>query len=578
MTPRRRSPSRRPPAFVERLREHGVEPLSQGEVILSTWEPNETAVLEAIRDLGLEHQVIFNKGAVMVLPPGVNKATGLDAALEDLQLSAHNVVGIGDAENDIAFLNRCGCAVAVANALPSIKERADVVTEGARGQGVVEIAERLLANDLADVPTPCRLRIDLSEAEADAHWPGRGAAVLIAGTSGSGKSTLVQAMLERLTERDYQFCIIDPEGDYEQLANAFTVGSQDQPPAMGQVMDILEDPRANLAVNLLAIKLRERPNTFTDLLSRLLQLRLRRGRPHWIIVDEAHHMVSPAVAAHASELPKQLDGLVFVTVHADQLAPAALEKVKLVMAVGEAQDETISIFRPPELAVRSPSSLTGAGTAADHDRLERRNRRRLRVLARPVPKGERRRHIRKYAEGQLGEDKSFYFRGPDNRLKLRAQNLSMFMQLADGVDDATWLHHLRQGDYSRWFREAVKDQDLARQVAEAEAVAGLGRLGQPRAHLHRDRAPLHGSRRRLSPPPPLAPAIGHGPDAAAVPWSCCHPCRLAVTSRRNSTTVVEGGGHEFGSQRRARHRGLGLRRGALVRDDAGPAGRRRDPL
>ena len=457
-----------PAAFVERLRERGVDPLSQGDVIVSTWEPNETVVLEAIRDLGLEHQVIFNKGAVMVLPPGINKATGLEAALEDLQLSPHNVVGIGDAENDVAFLNRCGCAVAVANALPSIKERADLVTEAARGAGVVELAERLFANDLADVPTPCRLRIDLSDPEADAHWPGCGASVLIAGTSGSGKSTLVQAMLERLSDRDYQFCIIDPEGDYDQLANAFTAGSQEQSPAMSQVMDILEDPRANIAVNLLAIPLRERPNCFTDLLSRLLQLRLRRGRPHWIIVDEAHHMVSPSVAAHASELPKQLDSLVFVTVHADQLAPVALEKVKLVMAVGEAQDQTISIFarQTGRAAPRLPEGASAPQTMMvwNVDNPE------ARVLVRPVPKGERRRHIRKYAEGQLGEDKSFYFRGPDARLKLRAQNLSMFMQLAEGVDDATWLHHLRQGDYSRWFHEAIKDHDLAREVAAAETA------------------------------------------------------------------------------------------------------------
>ena len=61
-------------------------------------------MLEAIRDLGLELQVIFNKGAVMVLPSGVNKATGLDAALDELGLSPHNVVGVGDAENDHAFL------------------------------------------------------------------------------------------------------------------------------------------------------------------------------------------------------------------------------------------------------------------------------------------------------------------------------------------------------------------------------------------------------------------------------------------------------------------------------------------
>ena len=52
------------------------------------------------------------------------------------------------------------------------------------------------------------------------------------------------------------------------------------------------------------------------------------------------------------------------------------------------------------------------------------------------------RHTRKYAEGELGEDKSFYFRGPDNALNLRAQNLTIFLQMADGVDDQTWRHHL----------------------------------------------------------------------------------------------------------------------------------------
>jgi len=50
----------------------------------------------------------------MVLPAGINKASGLPAALARLRLSPLNVVGIGDAENDTAFLQACGCAVAVA--------------------------------------------------------------------------------------------------------------------------------------------------------------------------------------------------------------------------------------------------------------------------------------------------------------------------------------------------------------------------------------------------------------------------------------------------------------------------------
>src|SRR5262245_40478156 len=65
-----------PAAFVDRLRASGITPLDTGRVIVATTEPYETTVIETIRELGLELQVIFNKGAVMVLPSGVNKATG----------------------------------------------------------------------------------------------------------------------------------------------------------------------------------------------------------------------------------------------------------------------------------------------------------------------------------------------------------------------------------------------------------------------------------------------------------------------------------------------------------------------
>jgi hydroxymethylpyrimidine pyrophosphatase-like HAD family hydrolase len=116
-----------PPELVAALSNRSVEPLSVGRGIIATWEPNETIVLECIHELGLEWQIIFNKGAVMVLPPGVNKATGLAAALDALEVSPLNVLAIGDAENDHAFLTASGCAVAVANALDAVKDTADVV-------------------------------------------------------------------------------------------------------------------------------------------------------------------------------------------------------------------------------------------------------------------------------------------------------------------------------------------------------------------------------------------------------------------------------------------------------------------
>ena len=84
-----------------------------------------------------------------------------------------------------------------------------------------------------------------------------------------------------------------------------------------------------------------------------------------------------------------------------------------------------------------------------------------------------RRHRRKYAVGELGEDKSFYFRGPDAKLNLRAQNLNLFVQLAEGVDDETWMFHLFRGDYSRWLQEKVKDKDLASVVESIERQSSV---------------------------------------------------------------------------------------------------------
>jgi hypothetical protein len=143
---------RPPDEFVSALRARGVAPLSVGRVVVATWTPHETVVVETIRDFGLELQVIFNKGAVMILPSGINKASGLAAALEEMGVSPHNVVAVGDAENDHALLSFAGAAVAVANAVPMLAERADLVTAGARGEGVIELIDRLIDNDLADLP------------------------------------------------------------------------------------------------------------------------------------------------------------------------------------------------------------------------------------------------------------------------------------------------------------------------------------------------------------------------------------------------------------------------------------------
>ena len=131
-----------PPALVDWLTRRNV-PLSVGHSIVATVAPHEHEVLQAIRELELEWHIIFNKGSVMALPSNVTKATGLGPALEELGVTGDRTIGIGDAENDLEFLAACGLAVAVANALDSVKASAHIVTSGARGDGVVEFIDRL---------------------------------------------------------------------------------------------------------------------------------------------------------------------------------------------------------------------------------------------------------------------------------------------------------------------------------------------------------------------------------------------------------------------------------------------------
>jgi hydroxymethylpyrimidine pyrophosphatase-like HAD family hydrolase len=133
------------PEFIDELHRRGVAPISVGACVVATWEPHEVAVMETIKNSHLELHVVFNKGAVMILPANVNKASGLAAALATLNLAPGVTVGIGDAENDHAMLKSCGLGVAVSNALPALKERADHVTQAGHGAGVAELIDALLA-------------------------------------------------------------------------------------------------------------------------------------------------------------------------------------------------------------------------------------------------------------------------------------------------------------------------------------------------------------------------------------------------------------------------------------------------
>jgi hypothetical protein len=156
---------------------------------------------------------------------------------------------------------------------------------------------------------------------------------------------------------------------------------------------------------------------------------------------------------------------IYVTVHPNHVSTTILKEINVVFAVGRDPDRAMASFAgasdkelhwPEGLDYKNEHALIWFVDKEDP------------FLLRPEPgRSERIRHHRKYAEGDLRWH-SFYFRGPESKLNLRAQNLAVFCQLADGVDEETWMYHLRRSDYSLWIRECVRDHAMAEEVERIE--------------------------------------------------------------------------------------------------------------
>src|SRR5690606_27946630 len=258
-----------PPArFVDALRARGVQPLELGRCIVATWEPHQEAALQAIHECGLDLQVIFNEGAVMILPAGVTKGSGLEAALNELNISMHNAVGVGDAENDHAFLRICECSAAVANALPAVKEKVDIQLDGDHGAGVAQLIEEMIADDLASreaalVRHDILLGVD-ERGEAVRLSPWRVSA-LVVGTSGVGKSTEDDGAVDGQLDAGDYFDVKDAEEDDDTDGSSLVLGAPKDDPTPADCEQALRRADENLVINLVAVKFKDRPAFFNSL-------------------------------------------------------------------------------------------------------------------------------------------------------------------------------------------------------------------------------------------------------------------------------------------------------------------------
>jgi hydroxymethylpyrimidine pyrophosphatase-like HAD family hydrolase len=462
-------------------------PFQRGQVLLACDASHELAVLQEIRRLGLDCQLVRNRAALMVLPAGVSKGSGLRAALGELGISNHNAIGIGDAENDLALLEYCEIGVAVGDAVGVVKEHADVTLTQPDGLGVAGLlAGPLLQGELRIEPRRWQIELGRSPEDAPVRLPASQINLLITGGSGSGKSYAAGLLAERLIELGYSVCVFDPEGDHAPLGRLPGVvafgGAWGLPPPE-DVMRLIQGWRGSVVVDLTGLRESERDSYLGRAMAAIRSGRSASGLPHWIFIDEAHVPLRFGTRVCGSFAPNER-GLCLVTYRPDEVCGAARASFDFLLALAGGQG------LDPAAAATVATLTNSGGTSAKPPALpaiELGQGILFRIGREPelqvVDLGKRLvhhvRHLHKYASALLPEHHRFYFTSESGPTGAVAGNLSQFHREIARCDVAVIERHARNADFSRWVRDVIQDRLLADDLRAVEAqVGGQGISGQ----------------------------------------------------------------------------------------------------
>lgn len=422
-------------------------PVRRGEVLLATFAIHDEIVERMIDRLGLECQIIRNRGALMVLPASINKGSGLIEALADLGISPHNTIGIGDAENDHSLLDACEIGVAVGDAVASLKARADVVLPGEDSSAVGAFLAGPLLGGLAGTRSKRRtITLGTYDDGTAVTVPASRATIAIHGPSGTGKSYLAGLIAEQLIQMDYTICILDLEGDHLAIGGlhgAVSVGGREPLPPPAQVDRLIRQGFTSVVIDLSLKDPDVKRRYALSMVEQLRQTRAAVGLPHWIIIDEAH----VPIAAGSERCWRKSDesGVCFITYRPDLLARELDQSADFVIAP-----------RADHLAtIREPGEGPGRVFAATQ-----------RVTAHV-------RHWHKYIEGQLPADRRFYFRDRHGLTGRSAGNLLEFRDEISRASGDTLRHHAAHSDFSRWLSSVCPTPSIVNTTQVVElALAG----------------------------------------------------------------------------------------------------------
>jgi hydroxymethylpyrimidine pyrophosphatase-like HAD family hydrolase len=482
-----------PPRLLGELDRRGIY-YQLGRTIVDTFRNDEGRIRDAMAAVRVQLALTPNRAALMLQAPGVSKGSGVQHAIRRLGLSSHDVLGIGDAENDLDMFAVCGFSACPGNAVEEVRTRVDWVFAGDNGGSVARALSTSVLDGQLPPPATGRREVEVGWARQSGERVAvstRGVNVLVNGDSMSGKSWLVGGLVERLVDRRYGVCVIDPEGDYHVLTAIPTVSFVEvrDMADWDQAVELFRrDPSACVVADLSTAGDADKASLITTGLRALRDLRRECRLPHWIFLDEAHYWLGED--GPAADLVLDEKGFCLATYRASALAANIRKGIDLfVFARTTAPDETRFVREAIPGSIEAANHLcaafgelslgefvlvradTGCAGAVSFQAAPRRT--------------EHVRHRRKYADIPVLPDRNFFFRAADGRLLARAATLGEFAKAVETVDEGVLIEHARRLDFSRWLFEVFRERRLARQIRQIEQRCGRGDIRHLRVALIR---------------------------------------------------------------------------------------------
>jgi hydroxymethylpyrimidine pyrophosphatase-like HAD family hydrolase len=471
------------PALLQRLAALSI-PMAYGQALVATYVPHDGPILEVLRQIGGGAVVEYNRGAVMVLPPGATKGTGVQFALQELGYSSHNLVTCGDAENDRSLFEIAEVGVAVANAAPAIQALADLVAPYPNAAGVRWLIDCLLTDQLPALRERSERRIFLGM-DANEQPLYLDPSILLGGNLGvfggsaTGKSWIAGLLVEELLKHGYRVCVIDPEGDYRSL-HAFPhtlllSGPDAQLPPVADVISLAEYGNTSFVLDMSMCEANGRACYVTDLIHAFKEVRERRGIPHWLLLDEAHSLC-PSGGSELNALCQglmQTGGVAMVSYRPSQVQPELLalldqwiltctrapEEMKVLERYLPGLHDKITQLHGLSTLPQGQGCLVRVDNTRDPPTTE------LTLFRTGLRTAPHIRHLNKYLQAPLPATKRFYYCDTGGRFTGRvAASLAEFRQTLNDAPASSIDYHLYRGDFERWLREVLHDEDLARQL------------------------------------------------------------------------------------------------------------------